>query len=156
PLAIAILLSFLLAPLVNRLRRWRLPKVAAVVIVAAGAFLLIGAFGLLVGAQVPQLATELPDYPSNITANLRSLREAAPGGGVVDRASRMVQELREELDEGQEAAAESQVPVVRIEEPPLSPIEVIAEVAGPLIGPIGKAGIVVVLVIFILLEREEL
>ncbi len=156
PLAIAILLSFLLAPLVNRLRRWRLPKVAAVVIVAAGAFLLIGAFGLLVGAQVTQLATELPDYQSNITAKLRSLREAAPGGGVVDRASRMVQELREELDEGQEAAAESQVPVVRIEEPPLSPIEVIAEVAGPLIGPIGKAGIVVVLVIFILLEREEL
>lgn len=157
PLAIAILLSFLLSPLVTRLERLRVPRAAAVLLVAIGTFTLLGAFGLLVGAQVTSLAAELPSYQTNITGKLRDLRAAAPGrNGVVERASSVVQELREELGDGPEASEPDDVPVVQIREPSLSPLEVIADVAAPLLGPIGKAGIVIVLVIFILFERQDL
>lgn len=157
PLAIAILLSFLLSPLVTRLERLRVPRAASVLLVAIGAFTLLGAFGLLVGAQVTSLAAELPSYQTNITSKLRDLRAAAPGrNGVVERASSVVQELREELGDGPEVSEPGDVPVMQIREPPLSPFEVIADVAAPLLGPIGKAGIVIVLVIFILFERQDL
>src|SRR5690606_1604300 len=127
---------------------------AAVSLVAAGAFTLIAAFGLLLGAQVAELARELPSYQLNISTKLREAREAAPSGGMLDRVSHMIQAARAEVAAAPQEAPD--VPVVQLREPPPSPLDVIAEVAAPLLEPVGKAGIVVVLVLFILLEWEDL
>jgi predicted PurR-regulated permease PerM len=159
PLAIAILLTFLLSPIVTRLQRLGLPRIPAVLATAAAAFLVIGALGLLIGVQATQLATELPAYQSNIVAKLRGLREAAPSGGVFERLSEMVETLRAELAAATPAPPPSdapEIPIVQVQQPPLSAFNVIAELAGPLLGPVGKSGLVIVLVIFMLLEREEL
>ena len=158
PLAIAILLSFLLSPIVTFLLRMRVPRIAAVVLTATIAFVVIGAFGLLVGTQATQLARDLPSYQGNIAEKLRGFREASPPGGAIDRLTQMFQSLRAEVEseEGDESPAAAEVPVVEIRQPAPSAIEVARDVVGPLIGPIGKAGLVVVLVIFILLEREDL
>ncbi|HEY8519837.1 MAG TPA: AI-2E family transporter [Gammaproteobacteria bacterium] len=154
PIAVAILLSFVLAPVVNRLTRIGLGRNVSVVVTAVGAFLLIGAFAVLVGLQVTQLAMELPNYQRNIQAKLQGLREASPGGGAVDRLSNMVQDLREEIEPA--PAEQSEVPVVQMREPPPSPYDVLVEFAAPVLGPLGSAGLAAVLVIFILLEREDL
>lgn len=158
PLAIAILLSFLLSPVVSVLRRIHVPRVLAVMTTAAVAFALIGGFALLVGSQGAQLARDLPSYQTNITEKLRDMRQASPSGGVVDRLASMLQALRSEVEaDGEPEAAETpEIPVVEMREPPPSAFDVIREVAAPLVGPVGKAGLVVVLVIFILLEREDL
>src|SRR5690606_3185155 len=155
PLAVAILLSFLLSPIVTALGRLRVPRAAAVVVTAAVAFAVLGAFGLLVGSQAADLATELPGYQSNIAEKLRSLREAAPGGGVADRLSEMFRSLRAEV-EADAPTEPAEFPVVEIREPPPTAFDVLRDLAAPLVGPIGKAGLVVVLVVFILLEREDL
>ncbi len=156
PLAIAILLSFLLAPLVTRLQRVGVPRVLAVLLIALLAFLVVGALALLLGVQAVQLAAELPSYQSNILAKLESVQDAAPSGGVLDRLSDMFETLRAEATEPDPDAPPPEVPVVQVQEPPLSVYQVISQLAAPLLGPIGKAGIVVVLVIFMLLEREDL
>lgn len=158
PLAIAILLSFLLSPIVTFLLRARVPRVVAVILTASIAFVVIGAFGLLVGTQATQVARDLPSYQENIAEKLRDLRDASPRGGLIDRLTEMVRALRAEVetDEARESAGTPEVPVVEIREPPPSAFEVAREVLGPLLGPIGKAGLVVVLVIFILIEREDL
>src|SRR5688572_9815852 len=64
PMALAVLLSFALAPVVSLLRRCRLPRTVAVISVVILAFLAISAFGMLVAGQVSQLAGNLPQYQS--------------------------------------------------------------------------------------------
>jgi predicted PurR-regulated permease PerM len=155
PLAIAILLSFLLSPIVTAMGRVRIPRVAAVVLTVLVAFALIGGFGLLVGTQATQLASELPTYQNNIAEKLRGLREASPRGGVVEGLTGMFEALRDEV-ESDEDEEPPEYPIVEVRQPPRSAFDVLRDVASPLLGPIGKLGLVIVLVIFILLEREDL
>lgn len=172
PLALAALLSFALAPLVSRLRRLGLPRVPAVLGVVFLAFAAIGGFGLLVGSQLSQLTDNLPVYQQNIRAKIRALQAATPSGGLIDQATEMLHELGQELQQAQQterstssARAGGQVTIeraadepitVRVQEPDPTPFEVIESVALPLLAPVGTAGIVVVFVIFMLLEREDL
>src|SRR5580658_5615214 len=74
PLALAILLSFALAPLVLRLRRWHLSRVPSVICAVVIAFSIIAGLAVLIGTQIAQLATELPAYQTNIVQKIHSLR----------------------------------------------------------------------------------
>ncbi|WP_425449950.1 AI-2E family transporter [Virgifigura deserti] len=164
PFALAVLLSFALGPIATRLRRWGLGRVPSVLIVVLVAFAAIAGFAALVGSQLIQLADNLPTYQHNILAKIRSLQSAAPSGGIIDRASTMLEELGSELSSGAGAAAGAPVDgeagreamAVRIEETAPTPFEVIENIAGPILAPIGTAGLVVVFVVFMLLEREDL
>src|SRR5690554_2179295 len=62
PVAVAALLSFLLAPLVKRLTRWGLPNLAAVLATVGFAFTVLKVVGWLVSAQFVNLVNELPRY----------------------------------------------------------------------------------------------
>src|ERR1700678_2878365 len=66
PLALAVLLSFALAPAVRLLERRGLPRVAAVVLTGLFTMGLLGTVGVVVGQQLTALATGLPDYQDNI------------------------------------------------------------------------------------------
>ena len=70
PLALAMLLSFLLAPLVNRLERWKLGRVPSVLIVVIVLFALIGVLGYVVAMQVYDLADNVENYEANITMKI--------------------------------------------------------------------------------------
>ena len=167
PLALAILLSFMLAPIVIRLRRWglgRIPSVLAVVLLLSVALLGLGS---IVTSQVVHLADNLPRYEWNLRTKIRDLHIAVPSGGVVERTSDMLRDLRQELQEVTKTPAESEAksgeqaeapePVlVQIQQPDASPLQTLREVGGPLVAPIATAGLVVVFVIFMLLQREDL
>lgn len=165
PLALAVLLSFTLAPLVSGLQRLGLPRVPAVLVVVILACAGLGTFAVFVGSQLAQLANSLPVYQQNILGKIHDIQETAPGGGFLDRGSRLLQEIGEELEQlqgpsGEEKAAEDGTkaePVpVRVEEGPRTPFQVLETVALPVIAPVATFGLVVVLVIFMLLEREDL
>src|SRR3954471_19883631 len=79
PIAMAILLSFVLAPLVGLLQRIRVPRGLAVVSVVIFAFGLIFATGSLLASQLTQLAGDLPRYQSTITEKIQSFRETHRG-----------------------------------------------------------------------------
>ena len=81
PLALAILLSFALGPLVMLLRRWHCGRVPSVVVAVSLAFLLAGGVGVLIGSQLTQLAEELPHYQANITGKIHWLQGATTGSG---------------------------------------------------------------------------
>ncbi len=167
PFALAILLSFALTPLVNRLRRLKLPRVAAVIIAVAMAFVLIGGIAYVVGRQVIQLANNLPSYQNTISEKIRALQTSAPGGGVVDRVTTTIQDLSKEIS-GEDKPSGSPQPglgrrpatqepvTVRLERAEAQPLEVIRTIVGPLRAPLATAGLVVIFVIFVLLEREDL
>ena len=167
PFALAILLSFVLTPLVNWLRRSKVPRIAAVLIAVSIAFIVVAGIALVVGRQLVQLASNLPNYQTTITEKIRSLQTSAPGGGVLDAVTTTMQDLGREIsgDEKKSGSApsrlgaggESREPVtVRLEPPQPRPLEVIRSVIGPLLAPLATSGLVVIFVIFVLLEREDL
>ena len=167
PVALAILLSFMLAPIVIRLRRWGLGRIPSILVVVLLLFVALLGLGSIVASQVMHLADNLPRYEWNLRTKIRDLRIAVPSGGVVERTSDMLRDLRQELQEVTKTPAESEAksgeqaeapePVlVQIQQPDASPLQTLREVGGPLVAPIATAGLVVVFVIFMLLQREDL
>jgi predicted PurR-regulated permease PerM len=170
PIALAILLSFTLAPIVIRLRRWGLGRIPSVVAVVLLVFIGLASLGSVIATQLADLATNLPTYEWNLRSKIRELRIAVPSGGVVERTTSMLRDLRQELQdvtkppgEGEEGQATPSGEVkpakpvlVQVQSPQPTPLETLREVGGPLIAPVATAGLVVVLVIFMLIQREDL
>jgi predicted PurR-regulated permease PerM len=170
PITLAILLSFLLAPAVRRLRRWRVGRVSAVSFTVVVASLAILGFGAVIVQEITSLAQELPSYHYNLHTKIRSLPGLLPGGGVLHRATDMLRELHNELtktetqnpalaDGGANAAtsAETTKPIpVQIREPDPRPLQIVENIIGPLLQPLATSGLVLVFVILMLLEREDL
>jgi predicted PurR-regulated permease PerM len=166
PIALAILLSFVLAPLVVILQRIRVPRGLAVVGVVVLAFALIFAMGSLLATQLTQLAGELPRYQSTISEKIQAFRDTKAGRGTLERASDMLKDLGKELDKPKDAAAarasrlnaqEPQTPVpVEVRQPDPGALESLRTLISPLVHPLATTGIIIIFVIFILLQREDL
>jgi predicted PurR-regulated permease PerM len=176
PFALAILFGFLLAPPVNWLRRFRLPRIAAVLIVVTSVVALLAGISILVGSQVVGIANDLPAYQSTMLKKIRAIRAASPGGGVVDRTTTVVKEIGRELSEEAPVAAPSApsgapsraapartapsraapAPQTRPAEAEHSPLKSLYEIAGTAMGPLATGGLVIVFVFFVLLSPADL
>lgn len=164
PIALAILLSFVLAPPVERLESWRVPRGAAVPIVVVAAFLAIFALGSLIASQVTQLAEGLPGYQQTMQNKISSLRSVT-AAGPLERAASVLQDLGKELNKP-EVGAETPRPatqpdqakplLVEVRTPPPTALENIASLIAPLLRPLATVGVVVIFVVFILFQREDL
>ena len=98
PMALAILLTFVLAPAVRALQHIRVPRSLAVVAVVLCAFACILGLASLFAAQLNDLAGELPKYQTTISQKISSLRSTTAGRGTLERASDMLKDLSKELD----------------------------------------------------------
>jgi predicted PurR-regulated permease PerM len=164
PLALAILLTFLLAPPVRLLRSWGVPRVPAVVLVVALACAIFLGIGGIVGQQVTQLAQKLPEYQFTIQEKIRSLRDAA-SSGTLERIATFLRNVNQEIRKNDSPnaqgvpapAAPRNAPLpVEIHEPDPAPPQVIQRVLQPLAEPLTTAGLVVIFVGFFLLQRQDL
>ena len=157
PLALAVLLSFLLGPLVVFLRHLKLNRVFSVVVLVGMACALVGFIAWLMAAQVYDLAEKLPLYQSNIQKKLQSF--SPPGGGLFAKSARMLREMTQDLRIGKEEARSSPAatPIpVEIHQPDPTAINVLRNLAGTLLSPLTTAFIVVVFAVFMLINREDL
>jgi predicted PurR-regulated permease PerM len=152
PVALAVLLSFLLTPVVTACQR-RIGRVPAVLTVVVAAVSLLGAGGFVVTQQLAGVAQELPAYRQNIRQKIRDIRGAGTGGSV-EVLQQTVEDIESELQKDEPAAAAPRPVIVRPEQ--VSGLWSFPAVVGPLVGPLTTAGLVVALVIFMLLERDEL
>ncbi|NNU61989.1 AI-2E family transporter [Ochrobactrum soli] len=163
PLAIAILLTFMLAPIVAFLRRLRLPRLVAIITSVAGGFLIIAIFSAILAFQVTEVGQNIATYQYNIIEKIRNLKKAGTEGGIIDRLNRFAERVGAEINSPEE---KPDVPGINPEperKPVLvevfsrrSPIETLENILGPLISPLATTGLVIVVVVFMLLEREEL
>jgi predicted PurR-regulated permease PerM len=170
PVALAILLSFVLAPLVGILQHIHVPRGLAVVSVVILAFSLIFAMGSLLATQLTQLAGDLPRYQSTISEKIQSFRDTKAGRGTLERASDMLKDLSKELDKPKDAvsarapgsvvspiAPGPPAPVpVEVRQPDPGALESLRTLISPLVHPLATTGIIIIFVIFILLQREDL
>ena len=164
PIALALLLSFVLAPLVDLLRRLRFPRIVAVTIVGLLAFSAIFGLGTLMVSQVTQLARELPRYQTTLREKVRSLRGVTGSAGTLERAAEVLQDLSQEIDRprtppsnpfAQTVPPNRPIPV-EVRQPEPGALETLASLITPLIHPLTTTGIVVIFVIFILMQRQDL
>jgi len=152
PIALALLLTFVLAPPVTRLERWigRVPAVLAAVTLV---FITLGLAGWGVARQLDHLANDLPTYRVNILAKIKDIRGAGKGGSV-EKFQETIEGIKTDL--GQSGAPKGTAS---------RPVVVSSEAAGgfsgfswlgPVVGPVGTAGLVLAMMIFMLLERRDL
>jgi predicted PurR-regulated permease PerM len=171
PIALAILLSFVLAPLVGLLQRARIPRAFAVVSIVVLAFMIIFGLGTLIANQLSQLAGDLPVYQSTMREKIKSVRGATASSGTLERAADMLQELSRELDKpkddksardsiarlGGSNPAGTITPVpVEVRQPDPGALENLRSLIAPLLSPLATTGIIIIFVIFILIQREDL
>ena len=165
PLALALLFSFLLGPVVRRLERRGLGRVPSVLAVAAAFFCFAALLGWLTVSQVVDLAGKVPGYQGNIQHKIEALRGQ---GGSLQTAAHVLEKLQQKAaessagdpsvgkDGGAFARVEATPQPVRVVEPPASPPQFLRNFFGPLLGPLSLAGIVIIFTVFILIQREDL
>lgn len=168
PVVLAILLAFVLAPFVDVMRRWHLGRVPSVIIAVLVTLGIIVSLGSLIGFQLAGLASDLPRYQTTIEQKVGSLREGSLGklpGMLKDFGRRFDKAVAEQPQEEASSAApsaaapapeEPQPMPVEVHEPDPTPAQMVRNVLLPLIGPLATMGIVFVVLVFILMQREDL
>jgi predicted PurR-regulated permease PerM len=161
PIALAVLLAFAFGPVVGLLRRLYFGHTLSVIVTVFMAVVIVAGLGIFVAHQVRALAVELPQYQSNLNQKIRSIRGSA-SDDIVTRVTQVFTNLGNQLAPPQRTArtitrAPANKPiVVEVHEPEPTPLEVVKNVLGSLIEPLAIAGIVLVFVIFMLLQKEDL
>ncbi len=166
PLALAVILSFVLAPPVRVLRRVGLPNAPAVFLVVALAFAVIFAVGALITQQVGSLAEQLPTFQVTLKEKVKALKQFASGGGAIERASDTLKDLQQELERPEEAQpppapilrpqGRSQLPIpVEVREPEPTSFDQLQTIIGVILTPLATAGITILFTLFLLLQRVD-
>lgn len=168
PITLAVMLSFVLSPVVNllqRLRMWRAPAVIVTVLAALG---VLGLVGTLIGSQAASLTANAPQYARTIEAKVQGVQ-----GFAVARLAAITKQLgsAKPADQvagtptaatGLEAQQRSVAPGTRRPVPVqvvsdgASPFTIVKTVLAPILGPLETTVIVLIVAIFVLLQKEDL
>lgn len=159
PITMALLLAFVLAPLVGLLRRIHIPRVPAVLLAIVTAIAIVLALGTVIGSQIAQLSTDLPKYAETIETKFDSLKQETLG-----RISRFTDRIGRRSDApaapraatGQPA---SMAPGAAAPQPAAmssSPLELAERYLSPILSPLATFGIVFVVAVFALMQQEDL
>lgn len=166
PVALAVFLTFLLAPLITALQRRGLRRLPAVIMVVLLSGAVLGGGVWLVTAQVTSLAGEVPKYTDNIKGKVKSLRNLGQGS-ITSRLETMMQKITAEWnqsagiqeggDEEKPAVAPAAAPTAVVLQPE-SPtwLAKLPALVGSLLETLGSMALALVLVVFMLLKREDM
>ena len=173
PIAIAILISFVLSPPILLLRRWGLARVPSVLTVVFAALAIAFVVSAVLTRQVSELAVDLPKYQLTINAKIDRVRDAAADNALFAKVSAALKsfgeinprrptapnapappgKLKNQLTGDQ--GSERPIPV-EVHEPAPGPFAIAQTIAGTAFSPLETIFIVIVFVVFILLQREDL
>ena len=158
PITLAVLLSFLLAPIVNLLRRIHLGRVLSVIVAVLLALTVILALGGLIGSQIAGLAQNVPNYATTIRSKVETVQ-----GFATSRLNRVMRGVGQEVQPTKQPQSnnpqtpDQQKPVqVEVHQPDATPMQIAERVIAPIVDPLSTTAIVVIVAIFVLLQREDL
>jgi predicted PurR-regulated permease PerM len=173
PVTLALLLTFLLAPLVNFFRRIYFGRVPSVVLVVTLALAVLVGIGAVVGSQLKELASDLPNYVSTVEGKISTIKMET-----VDRLVHAMKLMGSAPPKTQRARPGSSAqaaahhglaantgaaPAAPAASSPLvpapampTPWELVEQYLAPVISPVATLGIVFVIAVFALLQREDL
>src|SRR3954463_6925150 len=163
PLALAVLISFALVPLVSQLKRLRMGNVLPVLVSLILAVVVLSSLAAFMGSQLANLAADLPRYQTNLGHKIQSVVGSAIHNDTINRLNNTVNNLAEQVTGGNRPeetgpATPNQIkPIpVEIQRSSVAPWAVAQTVLGPLLEPLGLIALVLVFVGFILLQKDDL
>jgi predicted PurR-regulated permease PerM len=171
PLAFALTLAFLLTPAVALLEKLRLGRVLPVIVTVLISMAAAGWITWIIANQLVDVASQLPTYRQNIHAKIEALRNR--GKGPLGRAADSAEEIGKELSSPTAPAIASPPPVRNQKDrntpkilPPPVPVQIVQprtngladlpDLLKPVLAPFGRAGMVLIFAIFMLIKREDL
>lgn len=165
PITLAVILSLLIAPLVRKLRRVVRSQVPAVLGTVFVLTVLVGGLTGMIVSQAVAMAQGLPRYESTIRDKLKTVQDVTLGRVMQGATGRMMSRLGGEAGgapaalgatlQGAPLTSSGAVPV-EIRPRTQTPVEMVSHVFSSIWGPLGRAGIVLVVMVFVLLEHESL
>ncbi len=166
PITLAVILSLLIAPLVHLLRRFVRNQVAAVLGAVVALTLCVGGLAAVIGSQVVSMAASLPQYESTIRDKIKVVQDITLGRVQVmqGEAGRMMSLGDDDAGTGASPhatlagaplTASGAVPV-EVRPRPQTPVELMSHLFSSIWGPLGRAAIVLIVMVFVLLEHESL
>jgi len=171
PLAFAVILTFVLSPVVALLQRLRIGRVPSVAVTVLVTIVAAGSVGGIIAIQLVDIVQELPRYRQNIDAKLEALR--IPTKGPLGLAANSLKEIARELS-GPGATAPVPGPVapnrkqrsapgtpalplpVEIVQQPANEWVYFRDLAQPVLRPLGLTGLVLIFTVFMLIKRFDL
>jgi len=166
PLALAIMLSLLVAPLIRALRRLRIGKASSVLVAVAALTVLCVGIAAALGTQILHIAESLPQYESNVQRKLKTLEEVTVGPilRLTNETSRLTGIRQSAEPHGAparnvERSPPEAVPAAAVLPPPeleSRPLRLLWKLLTTVWHPVQFAGIVLLVLIFVLLEYESL
>lgn len=165
PMALALLLSFLLNPIVRRLDRMGLGRIPPVILTVALVSVLLGGVLWLFMAQINSLAYDLPSYRNNISDKIASLQDGDKGGAlqkIRETVAGISHDLSARPEEGLEAGSSPSEPVPVTIVAPIGPARILNDLAtflagvAPAVQMLALGGLTIILLIFILIQYEDL
>ena len=171
PFAFALILTFLLTPVVAFLQRLRAGRVVSVLATILVSITVVGGIGWIIVNQLVGVANQLPLYRQHIHAKIEAFH--IPVTGQLGKAAESVQEVVRELTSPDAASPASPprgqnhkrpnvppVPMspipVQMVQPPTSGWTQLRDLGTPALAPLGRAGMVLIFTVFMLLKREDL
>jgi predicted PurR-regulated permease PerM len=165
PIAFALLLAFLLTPIVKRLETWKIPRAPASVLVLIFASALVSVVGYFVATQLISIAESLPQYSGKLSAKIQALEGESSGlsdflGQLQDMGRQITEKKPEpafpgvDSNSAQSKGAPAPIPVEVVEEHSL--VQAIRDYAGTLLRPLGTALLIAVFTLFMLIDRDNL
>jgi predicted PurR-regulated permease PerM len=158
PIALAILVTFMLSPVVSLLQGNHVPRALAVILVVGTAFSLVGAVGWLVGRQMTSLVDTFPLYETNLNAAFRPVE-----GGLVDKLQHIGSRVTGQLNKQSatnppppQSQNRAPLPVKIIDNGSPFDLPILRSALGPVVEPLARIGLSIILVFFMLMRREDL
>lgn len=174
PIALAILLSFALAPAVKLLQKLGLGRILPVLFTVVLTLVVVGSLAAVIVSQARDLSADLPRYEGTVVSKIETLRDLTNSTGirrVEDAVAQFSQALGHSAEKAVSETGGKQTPqtevaelhgggkgpvLVQVVQPDLRPLQAVMLVSMPLLHPLGTTFVVVIFVIFILLQREDL
>ncbi|MFO7901274.1 MAG: AI-2E family transporter [Pirellulaceae bacterium] len=158
PLTLAVLLTFMLSPVCDWLERRKLPRIPAVLVTAILGFSSLAVLVWIAVVQMTVLAPKIPEYQANLESRLHSANAYAIAAlGKVTKPSEEIDPSLPESAATQQPRGTNERPFsVRVLSSPPSPMEVFSRAFGTVLGALGSTGLVIILVVFFLIRREDL
>ena len=171
PITLAIILSLLITPFIHRLRQIGLGQTLSVGVAVVTLALSLAAVGLVIGTQVVRIGASLPQYADTIRSKVSVLDQLTLGklGELNGQAGRWIEHLSDDQETGSGTAASDKATLrsngngnsngpipVEIHAPPQKPLQLLTRIVSSVWAPLETAGIVFVVLIFVLLEHEAL
>jgi len=160
PITLALLLAFILAPLVNLLTRWRLGRVPSVLLGVIFALGVIVAAGSVIGAQIANLTDDLPQYTKTIQTKVEKIKHSTTGQ-LAKWADKLGPQLKPDAgpaapDQVQQGQTPTLVTPAPQQPPKETPFAIFSRYVSNILSPLATIGIIFVVTIFALLQREDL